>query len=206
MVLLVRSRVTPESSGVVKEGPVWKIRKAAGADAAALHDIAETTFRETFGPFNTREDMDLHCSRFFTPEAQARELEDRSIETLVVDDPAPGSSRLIAYAQLRSGPAPSGVDADSPLEIQRFYVRSGFRGTGLAQALMTAAVERARERGAGALWLGVWEKNPRAFRFYEKCGFLEFGAHTFVLGTDPQRDLLMRRDLREDVRAAGGAT
>jgi len=175
---------------------VWKVRRAAGADAPALHELAESTFRETFGPFNTREDMELHCSRFFTPEAQARELADPAIETLVVDDPAAGSSRLIAYVQLRSGPAPSEVDAGSPLEIQRFYVRSGFRGTGLAQVLMTAAVAAARERGASALWLGVWEKNPRAFRFYEKSGFREFGAHTFLLGTDPQRDLLMRRDLR----------
>ncbi len=180
---------------------MWKIRKAIGRDAAALHEIAESTFRETFGPFNTREDMDLHCSRFFTREAQARELADPAIETLVVDDPGPGSARLIAYAQLRSGPAPPAIDARSPLEIQRFYVRSGFRGTGLAQALMTAAVERAREHGAGTIWLGVWEKNPRAFRFYQKCGFREFGAHTFVLGTDPQRDLLMRRD----VKAAEGA-
>lgn len=185
---------------------MWKIRNAVVRDAAALHEIAESTFRETFGPFNTREDMDLHCSRFFTPEAQARELADPTIETLVADDPAPGTSRLIAYVQLRSGPAPSGADARSPLEIQRFYVRSGLRGTGLAQILMTAAVERARGLGAGALWLGVWEKNPRAFRFYEKCGFREFGAHTFVLGTDPQRDLLMRREIREEeFRAGGGA-
>ena len=174
---------------------MWKVRKGVGGDAAALHELAESTFRETFGPFNTHEDMDLHCSRYFTPEAQARELADRAIETLVVDDPAPESSRLIAYVQLRSGSAPPGTDAGTPLEIQRFYVRAGFRGAGLAQALMTAAVENARERGAGTLWLGVWEKNPRAFRFYEKCGFREFGAHTFVLGTDPQRDLLMRRDL-----------
>lgn len=186
---------------------MWSVRKATPGDAAALHEIAESTFRETFGPFNTHEDMELHCSRFFTREAQAGDLADPAIETLVADDPAPGSARLIAYAQLRSGPAPGGVDAGSALEIQRFYVRSGFRGTGLAQALMTASVERARERGAGMLWLGVWEKNPRAFCFYEKCGFREFGAHTFVLGTDPQRDLLMRRDIRENapVRAAEGA-
>jgi len=176
---------------------MWTVRSASPKDSRALHEIAESTFRETFGPSNTAEDMELHCSRFFTPEAQARELADPAIETLVVDDPAAESSRLIAYVQLRSGPAPSGVDARSPLEIQRFYVRSGLRGTGLAQVLMTAAVERARERGAGALWLGVWEKNPRAFRFYEKSGFREFGAHTFLLGTDPQRDVLMRRDVRE---------
>ena len=128
---------------------MWKIRNATVGDAAALHEIAESTFRETFAPFNTPEDMDLHCSRFFTLEAQARELADPAIETLVVDEPGGGSARFIAFAQLQSGAAPAGINARSPLEIRRFYVRSGFHGTGLAQALMTAAVGRARERGAG---------------------------------------------------------
>jgi hypothetical protein len=39
----------------------------------------------------------------------------------------------------------------------------------------------------------VWERNPRAIRFYGKYGFRPVGDQTFVLGTDPQRDLVLER-------------
>ena len=45
------------------------------------------------------------------------------------------------------------------------------------------------------MWLGVWEENPRAIRFYQKQGFVEFGEHIFQLGDDAQRDVLMKKSL-----------
>ncbi len=45
------------------------------------------------------------------------------------------------------------------------------------------------------MWLGVWEYNPRAQRFYERNGFRQVGKHTFQLGSDPQTDLLMQKEL-----------
>jgi ribosomal protein S18 acetylase RimI-like enzyme len=81
------------------------------------------------------------------------------------------------------------------VEIVRFYVDRAWRGTGLAAALMDAAAEEARGRGARSLWLGVWERNPRAIRFYEKCGFRDVGSQDFVLGSDVQRDRVMARHL-----------
>jgi RimJ/RimL family protein N-acetyltransferase len=53
------------------------------------------------------------------------------------------------------------------------------------------------------VWLGVWERNPRAIAFYKKFGFLEVGVHVFPLGFDPQRDIVMSRpttDLLPDDR------
>ena len=44
------------------------------------------------------------------------------------------------------------------------------------------------------MWLGVWQRNPRAVRFYEKCGFRRVAEATFVLGTDVQTDWVMARD------------
>jgi ribosomal protein S18 acetylase RimI-like enzyme len=45
------------------------------------------------------------------------------------------------------------------------------------------------------IWLGVWEYNPRAQRFYEKHGFREVGKHVFLLGSDAQTDLLMQKEI-----------
>ena len=40
-------------------------------------------------------------------------------------------------------------------------------------------------------WLGVWENNFRAIKFYEKYGFKKIGQHNFLLGNDLQTDYLL---------------
>ena len=60
---------------------------------------------------------------------------------------------------------------------------------------MDACFSRAKETGRDVIWLGVWEFNPRAQRFYEKNGFRLVGKHTFLLGSDPQTDLLMQKKI-----------
>jgi ribosomal protein S18 acetylase RimI-like enzyme len=89
-------------------------------------------------------------------------------------------------------------DLEGPgLEIERIYVVEEYHGTGIGQELYSLAVERATEIHATHLWLGVWEHNPRAIRFYEKLGFEPFGNQKFILGKDIQTDVLMRLSLVE---------
>jgi ribosomal protein S18 acetylase RimI-like enzyme len=83
------------------------------------------------------------------------------------------------------------VPGTDRLELSRFYVDRPWHGRGVAQALMTATVSEAAERGAPTLWLGVWEQNARGIAFYRKCGFAEVGTQTFVLGSDRQNDRVM---------------
>ena len=78
-----------------------------------------------------------------------------------------------------------------------FYVVADWHGRGVAKELMTAALEEMKVRGTDVVWLGVWEKNPRAIAFYQKLGFTEIGEHSFLLGNDLQRDVIMARDLNE---------
>ena len=91
------------------------------------------------------------------------------------------------------GATDAAVTGDSPVEVERFYVAYDFHGHGLAAHLMEACIETAVGRGGRTLWLGVWEKNARAIRFYEKRGFADVGSHPFVLGTDVQTDRVMQR-------------
>jgi len=65
---------------------------------------------------------------------------------------------------------------------------------------MTKAVERAKDLNLQYIWLGVWEKNTDAKRFYERHGFVEFGNHEFKMGDDVQTDILMRRETVRGVR------
>jgi len=165
---------------------MWKIRPAREDDAAALSELAETTFRVAFAARNAPADMDLHCARSYAPAIQAGEIRDPHTHTLLaVDD-----SGLVGYAQLRRGTPPPCVTANAAVELRRFYLRAAWHGSGLAHELMTAVRAWATAHG-DVLWLGVWEENPRAIAFYRKLGFTAVGDQVFVIGTDPQRDLVM---------------
>lgn len=169
------------------------VRKAAPSDAIALATLAERTFRETFAWANTAQDMEDHCRRSYGECIQATEIQDRSIITLVAECQA----CLAGYLQARfAASVPSCVEGSTPGEIHRLYVSGEYHGLGLAQALMNAGVIALQERGCDVAWLGVWERNPRAIAFYHKLGFREVGEHVFRLGSDPQRDVVMVKNLQ----------
>jgi ribosomal protein S18 acetylase RimI-like enzyme len=48
---------------------------------------------------------------------------------------------------------------------------------------MDAAIHGARLQGSRRLLLGVYAKNHRALRFYERNGFRQVGVRTFTVGT-----------------------
>ena len=57
---------------------------------------------------------------------------------------------------------------------------------------MNQAILKARSSGFTSIWLGVWELNAKAIRFYEQLGFKKFDEHSFMLGDEAQIDHLMR--------------
>jgi ribosomal protein S18 acetylase RimI-like enzyme len=167
----------------------YKLRLASPTDAVALAEFAARTFADTFAAANRPEDMAVYLPSAYSPDLQRAEIEDPKITTLLLEQADRGV--LVAYAMLRSGDVPAAVSDKSAVELWRFYVDRPWHGLGLAQRLMTAAQEQAVQRGAHTMWLGVWEKNPRAIAFYEKCGFRDVGAHDFWVGADRQTDRIM---------------
>jgi ribosomal protein S18 acetylase RimI-like enzyme len=167
------------------------IRRAGASDADELARFAARTFSEAFGAENTPEDLALYLARAYGPAQQGAELRDPTWTTLLAEE---GKSPA-GYAQVRTGPAPSCVTGQAPIELFRFYVDSPWQGQGLARRLMEAVDEEAISRGARTLWLGVWERNARGQAFYRKCGFVDVGEKSFLVGTDHQRDRVMARAL-----------
>jgi ribosomal protein S18 acetylase RimI-like enzyme len=176
-----------------------RIRRAEEDDASALSILAERTFRDAFAETNTAANMQLHCAASYAQALQLAEIRDSSLETWVAES----ATGLIAYVQLRLEAASPLISDERPVEIQRFYVDASHHGTGLAQQVMAHVVARANAAGSAALWLGVWERNARALAFYRKWGFDVVGEHTFWLGEDPQRDLIMCRGVQSATRPVG---
>jgi diamine N-acetyltransferase len=98
----------------------------------------------------------------------------------------------VGYARLR---IKNNLAHEQAIEIARIYALNKAIGKGVGKALMQECINKANELQMKWIWLGVWEKNERAISFYERWGFQQFGAHQFLLGTDLQTDLLMKRAL-----------
>lgn len=168
-----------------------QFRKAESADLADLSALAQRTFRDAFAEFNTEKDMREHCAIHFGVSSFAEILADlRKSIVLAEQGQAP-----VAYAQLHLGESWSSVQAVKPAELHRFYVLEDWHGKGLAGEFLKHLAGVCRQSGADVLWLGVWEKNSRAIKFYEKNGFVVVGHKEFLLGQDRQRDLVMALDL-----------
>jgi GNAT superfamily N-acetyltransferase len=168
--------------------PLFRLRRAEPPDADLLAGFAARVFAETFGPDNRPEDMAAHLADRFGLRQQTEEILDPAVVTLLVEE----EGRLIAFTQVTTLHAPPPcVTGEAPVEIGRFYVDRPWQGRGLAQRLMAAARDAARDLGGITVWLAVWEHNPRAIAFYEKQGFRDVGSQDFVLGSDLQTDRVM---------------
>lgn len=165
------------------------IRMANLQDANLLAEIGEETFADTFSADNTPDNMAEYLESAFSPEIQARELADPASVFLIADL----EGETVGYARLVEGYVPPEVTGQHPIELARIYARKRWIGHGVGTALMQACLDLARGRGADTVWLGVWEKNPRAITFYQKWGFMMVGTQTFQLGDDPQTDWVMQR-------------
>ena len=165
------------------------IRRATAADAAALSAFGRRVFTATFEAENNPADLAAYLDGAYSVAHQQADIADPSIDTLLLEI----DGALAAFAQVRVSEVPPCVGSPAALELARFYVDHGWHGRGVAARLMTAVETAAQARGTDALWLGVWERNLRAQAFYAKHGFTVVGSHTFLLGSDPQRDLIMEK-------------
>lgn len=173
------------------------IRYATLQDNKLLAEIGAETFSDSFAADNTPENMAAYLAASFSPEKQGRELADPRARFLIAE----AGNEVAGFAHLKFGGAPAAVASQNPMEIARIYARKPWIGRGIGARLMARCLREAESAGCDVVWLGVWEKNPRAIAFYAKWGFAEVGEHHFQLGDDLQRDLLLAKPVPND---AGG--
>ena len=163
------------------------IRRINFEDVAELTVLARQTFYDTFTGTCTEEDMQSFLEQYFNEKQLGDELKDK--ENYCFFAKAEGAP--VAYLQFmedyRGFPLMKKWKA---LELKRIYVLKEFHGKGIAQKLMDHILIFAEENEYEVVWLGVWEHNIRAQKFYEKHGFVNSGhTHDFPIGNTPQTDI-----------------
>lgn len=166
-------------------------RIAGTVDAGLVADLSRKTFYDAFAKGNTVADMDQFMNEVFTRESLIKEVEEGDGIFLL----AFINNEAVGYARMRERNKENIMADVNAIEIARIYATQESLGKGVGKALMEHCMQIAREAKKDVIWLGVWEKNERAIGFYKKQGFEKFGEHVFMLGSDPQTDWLMKRDL-----------
>ena len=170
---------------------VPELRKANLSDLPELLALARTSFVQAFTAGNKPENVQAYLAEAFTEDKLTKEIQETA-STFIV---ASLAGKLVGYTKLNLSTAQADVQDPASVEVARLYTLEEVWGTGLGQVLLDAAIAFGRQEGKTWLWLGVWEHNARAIRFYEKNGLCIFGSHPFPFGDEIQTDWLMRVDL-----------
>lgn len=171
-----------------------KLRACAPEDIDALRALSAQTYYDTFAALCAPADMAAYLAQAFDRDKLLGELCDAHAQFFFLY----ADGALAGYLKLNECPSQTDLNDPHSLEIERIYVSGEFQGCGLGQYLMDQAVHIAAGRNKKYVWLGVWERNERALRFYRKNGFYATGTHSFVMGEDEQTDYIMRKDLSTD--------
>ena len=155
-------------------------------DTALLSALGRQTFFDTFSGTCTEADMDQFLQDYFNPVQVQLELSNEQDLFYISEYAGTATGYIRMMEDYNNFPL---IQQWKALELKRIYVSKQFHGTGVAQQLMAFAEDYAKGQHYQVLWLGVWEHNLRAQKFYRKCGFEDSGhTHDFPIGNTPQTD------------------
>jgi diamine N-acetyltransferase len=164
-------------------------REGALADIAAIDRVFRESFCGTFAHLYRDEDLQAFLGKF-TPEAWSREIGSPEYAFRIAE----AGGEAVGYAKI--GPPALPVEPKGPaLELRQLYLVKRCQGAGIGRELTDWVIAEARRRGAAELYLTVYTDNHRAKRLYERRGFEEVGPYAFMVGEQPDEDIIMRLGL-----------
>ena len=169
------------------------IRTATSADAALLSRLGRDTFVDTFVhelkvPYSEA-DLAEFLPQSYGEDVIAGFLADPRYTHLIAEL----DGQAVGYALIGPNGLPHAEARPEDGELKRIYLVKSAQGTGAGQALHRAAIAALEARGHRVIWLGVWSRNLRAQRFYEKDGFRTVGEYRFKVGATLDHEFIMRR-------------
>jgi len=171
------------------------VRKAVSADAVLISVLAATTFYEAYFEQDDPHDLAEYIESSFNLTQIKAELADPRFAFFM----AFRGKDAVGYAKLRDAEIHVSVESKNAIELQRIYILERVYGTGVGEHLLEHCIAEARKLAKDTFWLGVWEENKRAQKFYAKRGFRQTGTLQFPYGDSYGINLVMQIDIGNDL-------
>ena len=161
-------------------------------DIDQLQVLSITTFTQAFENQNNPKDFHTYITKAFSKEQLLSELNDFDTSFYFVKR----REETIGYFKTTVFGAQNELKEPEGMELERIYVLPLFQGKGVGKKILSFVESLAQQHGKTYLWLGVWEQNPKAIRFYERHGYMKFDTHPYYIGNDRQTDWLLKKELK----------
>lgn len=165
------------------------IRRATLADVDALSAIAIATYIETWGDSYPPQDLHTFLQDHYGAEPQRAELSDpRSAVWLLLE-----GETVVGYLAAGANTLPHAEAREGDIELKRLYILASHQNGGHGARLMDAFIDWLDQPARRTLWVGVWEENFGAQRFYARYGCSKAGEYDFIVGDSRDREFILRR-------------
>ncbi len=163
-------------------------RTPEASEAAALAQLACSTFCDTFAHLYAPEDLHAFLDAHKTEAAFSKALTDGRHSFRVAES----EGQLAGYCKL-------GLDSTLPdlpdgwrggIELKELYLSSTVQGAGVGVTLMEWALAEAKRLASPTITLSVWSGNFRAQRFYQRYGFSHIADTFFMVGNHRDDEFL----------------
>jgi ribosomal protein S18 acetylase RimI-like enzyme len=153
-----------------------------------LQQLSIQTFTESFAKDNTEENLKDYFNQVFSIKALSLQINNPFSTFFFVF-----SDQLICgYFKINIGESQTEIKEDGGLELERIYILAAYQKKKIGENILKKIKEIATLENKKYIWLGVWEQNTKAIRFYERFGFKKFDTHIYPIGDDPQIDWMMK--------------
>ena len=149
-----------------------------------LQELSVETFTEAFEAQNDPTDFNTYLAQAFSKDKLIQEMTDPHTSFHFVSI----GNELVGYFKTNVLDAQNELREREGMELERIYVKSSYQGKGIGLKMLSFVEALALEDGKAYLWLGVWEHNTNAIRFYERHGYIKFDTHPYYIGNDENYD------------------
>lgn len=178
------------------------IRRANGADAAALARIGAETFTLTFGHLYPPEDLAAFLDEGHSQAAYAKLLADPRYGLWLLEEGEGSAARAIGYAVAGPCRLPHPEVKPGDGELKRLYLLPDAQNGGWGAKLFAEAIAWLEDEGRHRVWISVWSENFGAQRFYARHGFGKVAEYEFPVGRQRDIEFMYRRDAATGSRTA----
>ena len=161
---------------------MYKIRIAFITNIAKILEVAEGTWKQTYAPIISQEQIDFMYERMYSNEAILQQTQDGHTFLMYLEN-----DKILGFiSYIRQ--------ENNIINIPKIYVKPEAHGKGIGKLLLQEVEKIAQKNKVGFLELNVNRKNP-AMYFYKKLGFELYEKADIAYGKFWLNDYVLRKSL-----------